>query len=128
MRIERYFREIEQTIESFALIQLSEITFEKRGTHEGFIKGNLTFIDGSMLQFREYVDVEIEVDRLMYVFNYTDSSNNFIFRYDNTGHHKKLGLPTYPNHKHEKSEDNVIAAVAPVLNSVLEEIIMKIEM
>ena len=58
---------------------------------------------------------------------YTDSSSNFVFRYDNTGHHRKLGLPTYPHHKHEKSENNVIAADSPVLHSVLEEIMMKIE-
>lgn len=58
----------------------------------------------------------------MYVYQYTDSSKKLVFRYDNTGHHKKLGLPTYPHHKHESSEDNVIPAEAMDLATTLKEI------
>ncbi|MGM0384275.1 MAG: toxin-antitoxin system TumE family protein [Thermodesulfobacteriota bacterium] len=32
----------------------------------------------------------------MYVYHYSDLSDHLIFRYDNTGHHKGLDLPTYP--------------------------------
>jgi len=45
-----------------------------------------------------------------------------VFRYDNTGHHKKLNLPTYPHHKHEGDENNVVASPAPDLVAVLIEI------
>ncbi len=45
-----------------------------------------------------------------------------IFRYDNTGHHKKLGLSTYPHHKHDGSEAHVIASGAPELSDILREI------
>ncbi|MBE7550739.1 MAG: hypothetical protein HS126_06645 [Anaerolineales bacterium] len=45
-----------------------------------------------------------------------------IFRYDNTGHHKKLNLPTYPHHKHDGDQNNVIASPAPDLVTVLNEI------
>ena len=45
-----------------------------------------------------------------------------VFRYDNTGHHKKLKLYTYPHHKHAGSVDNVIESTAPDLASVLKEI------
>ncbi len=51
-----------------------------------------------------------------------DTSNKILFRYDNTGHHKKLDLPTYPHHKHEGSEDNVVPAKAMDLATVLQEI------
>jgi hypothetical protein len=44
------------------------------------------------------------------------------FRYDNTGHHRKLLLPTYPHHKHEGSEDIVTASSAPDLPTVLAEV------
>jgi hypothetical protein len=40
----------------------------------------------------------------------------------NTEHHQKLNLPTYPDHKHAGSEDNVIASTAPDLAAVLKEI------
>ena len=101
MRIEAYFRQIEKTIEECLVIQLSNVTYEKRGTHEGFIRGELHFVDSSTLHLREFVDVEITEDRLMYVYQYMERSDKMVFRYDNTGHHKKLGLSTYPHHKHE---------------------------
>ena len=51
-----------------------------------------------------------------------DSAQQLVFRYDNTGHHKKLNLPTYPHHKHVGSESNVVASSAPTLTDVLTEI------
>ena len=128
MRIEEYFRNLEEVIQSCAVAQLNEVTLEKRGSHEGFIKGTLNFLDSSVLHFREFVDVEVGLDRLMYVYQYTDSSNHLIFRYDNAGHHKSLSLPTYPHHKHEGSESNVLASHGADLGSVLEEIVMEVEL
>lgn len=122
MRIEDYFRQIQQTIEAYPLIQLTNIAHEKRGTAAGFIRGELYFVDGSALHLREFVDVEITQDRLMYVYQYMDSSHELVFRYDNTGHHEKLGLSTYPHHKHEGSEDNIVPSAAPHLSIVLKEI------
>ena len=122
MRIEDYFLLIQRVVESSRVIHLSNITYEKRGTHEGFIRGRLHFVDSSVLYWREFVDVEITADRLMYVYQYMDSSKKLVFRYDNTGHHKKLGLPTYPHHKHESSEDNVIPAETMDLATTLKEI------
>lgn len=122
MRIEDYFRQIQKIVESSPVVQLSNITYEKRGTHEGFVQCRLTFVDSSTLYLREFIDVEITEDRLMYVYQYMDSSNKIVFRYDNSGHHKKLGLSTYPHHKHEGSEDNVVPSAAPDLVTILQEI------
>lgn len=122
MRIEPYFRQIDKIIEACPVIQLSNVTYEKRGTHEGFIRGELYFVDGSTFYLREFVDVEITADRLMYAYQFIDSSQKLVFRYDNTGHHKKLGLSTYRHHKHDGGEARVIASAAPDLASVLQEI------
>jgi len=67
-------------------------------------------VDGSILHFREVVDVEATIDRLMYTYQYMSATKTLIFRYDNTGHHKRLNLPTYLHHKHKGSEENVIAS------------------
>lgn len=122
MRIEDYFLQIQKVVESCSVIQLSNVTYDKRGTHEGFIQGKLQFIDSSTLHWREFVDVEITVDRLMYVYQYMDSSDMLVFRYDNTGHHKKLNLSTYPHHKHEGCDNNVVPSAAKNLANVLKEI------
>ena len=122
MRIDDYFFQIQKVVESCSVIQLSNVTYDKRGTHEGFIQGKLQFIDSSTLHWREFVDVEITVDRLMYVYQYMDSSDMIVFRYDNTGHHKKLNLSTYPHHKHEGCDNNVVPSAAKDLANVLKEI------
>jgi len=122
LRIEDYFLQIQKVVESCSVIQLSNVTYDKRGTHEGFIQGKLQFIDSSTLHWREFVDVEITVDRLMYVYQYMDSSDMIVFRYDNTGHHKKLNLSTYPHHKHEGCDNNVVPSAAKDLANVLKEI------
>ena len=84
--------------------------------------GELHFIDGSALHVREFVDVEDGVDRLTYVYQYMNANETLVFRYDNTGHHKKLNLPTYPHHKHSGSENSVIISSAPELAEILDEI------
>ena len=122
MRIESYFQQIEKNIEECPFVQLSNVTYEKRGSHEGFFRGERYFVDGSTLHLREFVDVEITADRLMYAYQFIDSSQKLVFRYDNTGHHKKLGLSTYPHHKHDGHEDRVIPSAAPDLAAVLQEI------
>ena len=113
MRIETYFQQLRQTIDVCAVVQSFNVTYDKRGTYEGLIRGEIYFVDGSVLHLREFVDVEIVIDRLMYVYHYVDFSKKLVFRYDNTGHHKKLNLSTYPHHKHQGGENNVIASSAP---------------
>jgi hypothetical protein len=122
LRIENYFQKIQEAIQSCPVVQLSDISYLKRGSYEGLIRGELHFVDESKLHLREFVDVETTTDRLMYAYQYVNASNNLIFRYDNTGHHRKLDLHTYPHHKHDGSEDNVIPSLAPDLFQVLNEI------
>ena len=121
MRIESYFRSIQEIISSYAIVRLPNVTYEKRGTYEGFIRGELEFRDASVLHFREFVDTGT-AERLMYAYQYMNVSKELVFRYDNTGHHRKLGLSTHPHHKHEGSEENVIPSAAPELDDVLREI------
>lgn len=122
MLIEDYFKQIQFLIQSSELIQSFKIEEDKRGLYEGFLKGKINFKDNSLLHFREFVYVEISIDRKMYSYQYMDSKNNLIFRYDNTEHHRKLNLPTFPHHKHDRSENNVIQSNAPFLAEVLKEV------
>ena len=122
MRIERYFAHLQSVIEACPVLQTFSITYDKRSTYEGFIHGEITFVDDSLLHLREFVDVETHPDRLTNVYQYMDAAQTFVFRYDNTGHHRQLNLPTYPHHKHTGREDQVTASSAPDLATVLREI------
>lgn len=54
-----------------------------------------------------------------------DEKNQLVFRYDNAPHHQKLNLYSFPDHKHDGSEDNITASNAPNLSDVLREIFKK---
>ncbi|NEO59055.1 MAG: hypothetical protein F6J98_01025 [Moorea sp. SIO4G2] len=122
MLIEDYFDQIDLLLSSSLIVKGLTIEREKIGMYEGFIRGKINFQDNSLLHFREFVYVEISIDRKMYSYQYMNYDNNLIFRYDNTEHHRKLNLATFPHHKHDGSEDNIVQSNAPFLAEVLKEI------
>lgn len=121
MLIDDYFQTIRDTLEACPAVHSSGVTYDKRTSYVGFIRGTVLLLDGSTLHFREFVDVETDIERYMYAYQY-QRDDELVFRYDNTEHHRKLKLPTFPHHKHDGSETNVIAAQAPTLAAILEEI------
>ena len=122
MSVEDYFELLRGAIAVCLAVQSFDIRPSKRSDYEVLINGEITFVNGSILYFREFVDVQTEVDRDMYSYQYMSASKELIFRYDNTEHHKKLNLPNYPHHKHDGSQDNIISSNAPTLADVLQEI------
>lgn len=56
MSIDAYFRQIAELIAACSVVQSSNITFDKRARHEGYFRGELHFVDGSVLHAREFVD------------------------------------------------------------------------
>lgn len=122
MLIEDYFQQIRILIESSEIVKIFNLETEKRGIYEGFIRAKLEFKDNSLLHLREFIYVEISPDRKMYSYQYMNSENNLIFRYDNTEHHRKLNLTTFPHHKHDGGEDNIVKSDAPFLAEILKEI------
>ena len=72
------------------IVQTSVVTYDIRGPFEGYIRGELALLDGSTLHVREYIDVEIMIERLTYAYHYSDPGGTLVFRYDNTDHHLSL--------------------------------------
>ncbi|MEZ4705934.1 MAG: DUF6516 family protein [Caldilineaceae bacterium] len=122
MSIEAYFNWVQQLIDEMPEVDLSDVTYSNQGEEIGYIRGDLIFSNDSALHFREYVDAEFEPERLMYSYHYMDSAKTLIFRYDDANHHDKLNLSSHPHHKHDGSEENVVASTAPTLADVLDEI------
>ena len=118
--IETYFRHIESLIATADIVHSSSITYDKRSTYIGFMRSNIYFLDGSLLHLREFVNVQHGIERYMYVYQYQGPTGTFILRYDNTPHFS--ALPTFPHHKHDGNEANVIAASPPDLQAVLAEV------
>jgi hypothetical protein len=122
LRVDAYFQSVHAAITVCLWVRTSTLHFDERATYQGFLRGEIYFVDGSVLHVREFVDTERAVDRLAYSYQYMDHDRRLIFRYDNTGHHRRLNLPTYPHHKHDGSEEQVIPSTARTLAEVLDEI------
>lgn len=82
------------------------------------MSGSLEFVDGTRLEFTEYIDLRFRPERMNYVFHCQDIDSNLVFRYDNAAH--KPVLP-FACHKHT-ADGYVIAADPPELSTVLDEI------
>jgi len=114
-----YFSQHKLIIASHPFVHSWEYQEDIRTSDEGFFKGKIHFIDDSILEFREYVNIhESIVTRYTYSFHY-HKAQAIIFRYDNTPHYPDVS--SFPHHKHLGNE-KVIECLEPSLKDVLDEI------
>lgn len=114
---------IQNTIAEYSqtgLMAAFELTTDIRTEQIGLLKGMLTFVDGSTLFFKEYLDLRHSIDQKMYSFHYQDVQAALLFRYDNAAHKPDLG---FQDHKHTPEE--IVQSGKPSLPVVLEEIIVR---
>ena len=120
--MQSYFAQVKTLIDEYAATSFAleaRISFELRPGDQGYLVGSVTFLDDSMLHFKEFLDKTGEVvDKLMYSYHYQDAAHQLIFRYDNARHKPLL---VTPEHKHLPEE--VIATPIPALVDVLTEIV-----
>jgi len=121
--IQTYFAQVKAIVDQYAVTSFvldAEVSFETRPGEQGYLTGSITFVDGSVLYFREYLDAfRGTVDRLMYTYHYQDASNQLVFRYDNARHR-----PPLRSLEHKHTPGQVIEAPAPALEDVLAEIVV----
>lgn len=119
MLIAEYFHRLEAIVFACSAIISREISFEERTHHIGLIKGIITFIDGSELHFKEFVDVRDKTVKYKYAYHY-QKDDRLIFRYDN----HPMPLKDIPqHHKHHLDEKNIIETDIPDLEDVLNEVV-----
>jgi len=120
--IEEYFARIRDFLNSLAIAQKFELETEARADYIGFIRGIVYFQDGTILHIREFVDIELSIDRGKYSYQYMGQGDRLIFRYDNAPHHQKLNISTFPHHKHQQQENNIVSSNAPFIEEICQEI------
>jgi len=116
LQISTYFSLLRKTIKSCAFISPWHCEEDARASTAGFFKARIIFVDGSKLEFREYVSTR-PFKKYTYSYHY-HKNEQLLFRYDNTPHHPKLS--SFPHHKHIGTE--VIESSEPTLGDVLHEI------
>lgn len=96
MTIQEYLAQLDAKIQGLADIIVDSSIQREIDTNldVGFIKGRLTFLDGSVLEFSE----QLPIQRQKFRFHYMDVENNLILRWDSAPHHRRLS--TFPFHLH----------------------------
>jgi hypothetical protein len=119
--IQNYFDRVKASIDQYATTAFvldANVSFETRPGEQGYLAGSLTFVDGSVLHFAEFLDAfQRTVDKLMYTYHYQDANDQLIFRYDNARHR-----PLLHSLEHKHSPGQVVETPAPTLDDVLAEI------
>lgn len=120
MTLDDYFQSLESFLAALDVVYARQVSYDKRSSDTGFISGELFFVDGSQLHFREFVEATQQVERYKYSYHYQRSDGALVFRYDRTPHFP--ALPNFPHHKHVGAETNVVSAKEPDLIRVVGEI------
>lgn len=97
---------------------LTSLQMDQRSAVRGFIAGSLQFHDGSLLSFREFVDVSQAEPKLMYAYHYQAADGSFIFRYDNAAHR-----PALPQPAHRHTPSGIEVSPVPTLPGILDHIL-----
>jgi hypothetical protein len=116
-----YVRSLEDALDKVVATgeaMLVTLQVDQRSAVRGFITGSLQFHDGSVLYFREFVEVSQAEPKVMYAYHYQDTGHNLIFRYDNAAH--RPALPQ-PEHKHTRLGIDI--SLVPTLSEVLDQIL-----
>jgi hypothetical protein len=92
-----------------------------------FISGHLDFFDGSMLDFKEFIEqTENGIEKYKYGYNYRRGTL-MVFRYDNAPDPRARHLKSFPHHRH--AENGTIAESCTItlseILSIIEQIILK---
>ena len=91
------FRKAMEKFEKYGYADIIEIREEVRANKQAILIAKVALIDGSILHIKEYIDAKYGIDRVSYAYQYQDSSDQLIFRYDKAAHRPTLG---FKEHKH----------------------------
>ena len=99
MSVASHFDAVRELIATTPFIASTSLLFDERPPSAGFLKGTITFVDGSQLDLRQFVTTDDPVDIRKYAYNYRRGAT-IVLRYDNARDPAARELPTYPHHRH----------------------------
>jgi len=113
------FRKAIDKFEKYGYADTVEIREEVRTNKQAILIAKVVLIDNSVLHIREYVEAKYGIDRVSYAYQYQNSADKLIFRYDNAAHRPALG---FNEHKHS-SDGRIFEAALPDIFDLVDEIL-----
>ena len=81
--IAEYLRDLEKFLDSIPFRLSTNVNVENRGGIALYLRGEIEFVNGSQLHFREYFIAIPVLRKLAYSYHYQDKDKEIIFRFDN---------------------------------------------
>lgn len=119
MSVDDYASRIRSVILETPHVVSHSLGYEDRPPVAGIVKGSATFADGTVLHFKEFLQLSPSIIRLKYGYHYLTAGGSLIFRYDNARDLAARDLSTYPHHKHIRT--GLHASSGPTLTETLRE-------
>ena len=121
-----YLSKIEEAVRSCFLMAAYQLNIDRKTLDMAFIAGQIDFIDGSTLDFKEFVEkTDEEIEKYKYGYNYRKDSK-VLFRYDNALDPGARFLNSFPHHKHTEDSrivDSHVVSLEEVLAEILRHIL-----
>jgi len=115
-----YYTKLLDTIHAAPHVITSDLRFEDIDSHECYIRGILTLVDGFTLHIAEYVITEPALTRVKYRYHLQNAANQLLCRWDNVPHHPEIA--SHPHHWHD-SQGSIHPSPTMSISAVLEAIV-----
>jgi hypothetical protein len=103
-----------------------QLNIDRKTQDLAFITGQIDFIDGSTLDFKEFVEKgDSGIEKYKYGYNYRKNFG-LLFRYDNAPDPGARHLESFPHHKHT-ADGRIIESHEIVFEEVLKDIMEHIQ-
>lgn len=77
--IDGYFRDLLDHIAGSAIVRASDLNFDKRSSMVGFVRGQIYFVNDTVLHLRELIDLRKSPKQVLYVYHYQNRSGELIW-------------------------------------------------
>jgi Family of unknown function (DUF6516) len=124
MSLKAYVATLQALVAATPFVAATSFSYEERPPSAGLIKGTVLFVDGSQLDFKEFLITQPTLRMVKYGYHYRKGTR-LIFRYDNANDPAARNLPTFPSHKHVPS--GLLASERPSLEQVLQEVVSQLK-
>ena len=121
MRLRTHVNHLFEALDNFPYVENRQIEFHERPPDALFIKGSVSFTDGSLLLLKEFlVKNGSKLEVVKYGYHYQDRKGGLVIRYDNALDPVARNLSTWPHHRH--TTKGIEASHRPDIDELLEEI------
>ncbi len=122
MNPSEYVEAVKSRLLTDPLVTAFSIRRERVTAIDAHLRVRLDLVDGSLLEFSEYVQRSAggHIDVVTYSYHWADEEGRLLLRWDNTPHFP--GLAGFPHHIHQGDDDTVAPGQPVDIFSVLDQI------